>query len=488
MFCKQCEYPLWNLTARACPECGTAFKPSEFEFAPNSVKFHCPHCGQHYFGTDPKGLLFPREFDCVSCQRHITMDEMSLLPADGWKEEQTRGVEVPWTKRKKIGFWRAWFGTIGMSMTSPARLIRALPLEGQSRRAFWFAVLTNFCSMFVGIAVSWVLIFLIGLVFSWRQPGSLAQGAGAAMFLTGFATILPLLFFALAIFVWALAAHGILRLTGRTRYGARRTFDALCYANGANILAAIPCCGPYMQSAAWIWSGVSASIMLRETHRVNGFRAALAVFLPPIALVAALVAMIFAAVASSTSQMQGSWAHVAINRQADEAATAVFDWARTNGGQPPKHAVELVEGGRLMPFAFVRHRRMNAGSTTIAGVDLTQMYALTPDERRAAVELVISSLPTDMVAHRVGDIVFTYHGMEFPPSGMPDGRLWIAVAIEPGGALFSAARADSTTDEIDAAGWAIALADQNRVRVASGLPELPDISTLTAESPATSGP
>ena len=80
MQCKSCEYPLWNLKARQCPECGTPFTPSEFEFVINSVRYCCPHCNQAYYGTSEKGHLVPSEFDCVTCGRHLTMDEMVLLP------------------------------------------------------------------------------------------------------------------------------------------------------------------------------------------------------------------------------------------------------------------------------------------------------------------------------------------------------------------------------------------------------------------------
>lgn len=31
MRCKTCNYRLWNLAGRTCPECGTGFRPSGFE-------------------------------------------------------------------------------------------------------------------------------------------------------------------------------------------------------------------------------------------------------------------------------------------------------------------------------------------------------------------------------------------------------------------------------------------------------------------------
>jgi predicted RNA-binding Zn-ribbon protein involved in translation (DUF1610 family) len=101
MRCKICDYPLWNLTTRTCPECGSKFAPDEFEFVPNSVQYCCPHCAQAYFGTSEKGHLVPREFNCVKCGQRVQMNEMVLRPAAGVKEEQTKPNPMPWLERKK---------------------------------------------------------------------------------------------------------------------------------------------------------------------------------------------------------------------------------------------------------------------------------------------------------------------------------------------------------------------------------------------------
>ncbi|MBL8746953.1 MAG: YIP1 family protein [Phycisphaerae bacterium] len=448
------------------------------------MRFCCPHCRQPYYGTDSKGHLQPFEFDCVSCSRHISMDEMVLLPAEGWTEEQTRAAEVPWLRRKKIGFFPAWFGTIAMAMTAPSRLIRALPVEGQSRRALWFALLTNFCFLFIGVAMSWVVLAVIGMIFASGQPGHMTGIAGGAAFMTGFFTLIPLLCFTLALFLWALAAHLLLRITGPTRYGARRTFDALCYANGANILAAIPCCGPYMQAAAWIWSGVSATLMLRETHRVSAWRAGFAVFLPPVAVLAGSIALVAWLLSSSAGPMHGSWTHLQTNLQAERAGRAVLNWARSHDGVPPLHAAELVGAGQLMPSDFAMPPRSNDPETTINGVDVSLLYALAPADRSAAVDRIVSILPEGVVAHRVGDLVFTWHGMTLPPAGTPDARLWLAVGFSAGRTRLSAVCVDQSIQEFGIADLASRLNDQNQVRAASGLPPLPDLSGIKANTPA----
>src|SRR5688572_13451876 len=99
MRCTTCQYPLWNLPGRQCPECGTPFLPSEFTFVPNSVRFCCPGCGQDYYGTGPGGHLEPEQYDCVRCGRPVSMNEMVLLPTAGVEEKQTEVEVVPWLDR-----------------------------------------------------------------------------------------------------------------------------------------------------------------------------------------------------------------------------------------------------------------------------------------------------------------------------------------------------------------------------------------------------
>ncbi len=115
MRCLQCDYTLWNLTARNCPECGASFAPSDYDFVVNSVRFCCPHCDQSYYGTGEKGHLHPNEFDCVGCGQHVHMDEMVLRPAEGLEEEQTQVDRMPWLERREHGPIRSWFSMIRRS-------------------------------------------------------------------------------------------------------------------------------------------------------------------------------------------------------------------------------------------------------------------------------------------------------------------------------------------------------------------------------------
>src|SRR5690349_19508143 len=124
MNCKTCDYSLWNLKARQCPECGTAFTPSEYEFVINSTKFCCPHCDQCYYGTDHRGHLVPREFICVKCGQHIEMNQMVLRPAEGVSEQQTRIDRMPWLEKAHRSWIKRLLLTMSGGMFNPIRIMR----------------------------------------------------------------------------------------------------------------------------------------------------------------------------------------------------------------------------------------------------------------------------------------------------------------------------------------------------------------------------
>jgi predicted Zn finger-like uncharacterized protein len=281
MRCKICDYQLWNLPSRRCPECGTPFRVSDYEFVPNSVQFRCPHCGQAYYGTGPKGHLVPEAFTCVKCGSPLNMNDMVLLPAEGLEDEQTEVYRMPWLDRRRNGWWRSWWATVKMSLTSPARVMRGLPPDSSVRSAVWFAVATWMVTAGLIMLTTLGLMAVIGL-FSGSAP---MRGVGMAplFVLTIFAALALL-----PVAVWAGIAHVVLLATGGTRYGFGRTCEAIFYSAGTNVLLLIPGCGAYIY---WIWWLVSAAIMLKQGQRVHGLRATLAVLALPVLLIACPISM-----------------------------------------------------------------------------------------------------------------------------------------------------------------------------------------------------
>lgn len=271
------------------------------------MQFCCPHCGQDYYGTGQKGHLVPEAFLCVKCGQSIHMNDMVLLPTEGIDEEQTSPQQMPWLNRQRDGWWRSWWSTVRMSLTSPDQLMRGLPGEAPVSQAWRFAAATLGLALAGMVAVYSVLVMLVG-------------GMGGGGFAFGLVPALAIWVGVLlaGIAVWAAVAHLFLVLTGGTRYGFGRTCEAVCYSAGASLLIVVPMCGVYVY---WIWWLVSVIIMLKQRQRVHAARATLALLALPVLMTAGLALTIWFAVRPAVTATTGV-APVAATTSAPATSTA----------------------------------------------------------------------------------------------------------------------------------------------------------------------
>ncbi len=486
MRCQKCDYPLWNLKARECPECGTVFKPSDADFLVNSVQFCCPHCDQAYYGTDERGHLTPRSFECVNCHQQIDMDEMVLRPAEGMEEEQTQTDQLPWLRREKEGRLRSWFSMIGLAMTNPHRVMRSLPPESSVGQAWWFAAVTWLVLWFGGVGLPFVAI---GVIMAITRNRDFIEPTlvGLGMMLGGVCWSL------LCIAIWGLIAQGLLMVTGGSSFTIGRTYEALCYSAGCNAVLAIPCLGPYCGSwVGAIWWVVSATLMVMVGQRVSGPRASLAVVTAPAVASLLGLAGYFGWVFLMVSGRGGFMNQVGAAVQMEPAAAAVADYAAGHEGRGPEHAALLVSEGLLGPAFFIGDNSVtNEADIPVGDTTLEGLQQLPPGRRHIEVQKAIDALPPDVIAHRLGDIVFTYHGIDLN-SGDPD--LWILILSpdpDVGNALgsevpFSIGQVQGMT-MVTNDDFATLLKRQNELRATFDLPPLPDPATVTHARPATAG-
>ena len=498
MRCKQCEYRLWNLTSRVCPECGTPFLPSEFSFIPNSVQYCCPHCDQSYYGTGEQGHLVPRRFTCVSCGSVVDMDEMVLRPTAGLEEEQTAVDKMPWLERAKIGRVRAWFATIGMALIKPGRLIRTVPVGQDSASPWGFALLTNLLVYLAALSV-FMIIPLIALM-SVGRPGAF----GACGFIGGMLASIAVTLIALVIHLclWGLITHALLCLTGRTAHTMARTFQALGFSTGANVFSAIPCFGLYF---GWIWWVVSAVIMVREGQQVSGGRAALAVLAWPVLLIVGLIGLYAVAIyfsLTTAATMSTTMGPAGVTMQtvggtppfADEAVvTSVLEYANDHADAGPGHALDLVAGGYLESDDLIAlQTETYVDDVSVAGFTLADFEDADAPERARMLQAARATLPDDVIAHRLGDWVFCYHGIDLED---PPAHLWLVIlspdpdsndAVSVDG-WYATGQTRGDLLYVPASGFAAALEAQNMVRTRHGLPPLPDPREVTHTRPATAG-
>jgi hypothetical protein len=518
MHCKSCGYALWNIGTRACPECGAGFKPSDYEFVPNSVRFCCPHCKQKYFGTTAQGHLDPRAFNCVSCQQAIDMDEMLLLPDEGVEESKTVPHSNPYLPDRvyPAHYVKRWARTVGMSLVQPGKLGASINNNDPKWAAMSFMAVTALLVTFVG-AVGYFLFMgaFVTMIARAAGPGGGGGPPGGFLFWAGPSAVmlvLGLLVWIVGCAVWGLLAHLILRLTGPTDAGVRRTLDTVYYASGTGVLYLVPCLGQY--GLATIWMLVSGTVMLSKSQRVSGGRAALAFLAPPglallafIAFYAVVVYVVFSGINAAAATTPGvlapapAWrtniGQVVTPRDADDRlkvlAQAMEDY-RTTYGVYPRHAAKVcVESGTLSisPQDFLLES--SHGSAAMIGQrSIAALETLTPAIRDAHIRSADALASEGVVAHRVGDFVFVYPPGEKPVSHQ---ELWTAVFVpmpsvthDPSIVMLRvAARADGTTTTIPYENWPDELQKQNELRRKLGLPPLPDLEQLTDREPALLG-
>lgn len=441
MQCTGCGYALWNITTRQCPECGKGFVPSDFDFVPGAVRFHCPHCEKAYYGMGERGHLVPRAFSCVECGRAIDMDEMALTPAVGVEEEQTSAVKHPWLERRRLGGFRAYFTTVWWAMIRPPLLGRVVTEGGSIWSAWVFMLITQVIGLVMWLLPVLVLPLIATLGAGRGAGGFLVFGMGIAFAVALAATSLVL------VPLWGLTAHLLLRWTGRTTGGYGLTFRAICYSSGANFMFAVPCFGHMIGPVWWL---VSAPMVLKEAQRVNGWRASLAALVPPLALVSMLIAFYAAmAVMIPAATMAGppaprfaTTAPSAPAAGASAMARALVAGAQHDPMGRSLHPLELVGKGAIEPSAL-----MLPGSKTTVEAVYTGGHALAwipymakPELDRLVEKTRLRMTEENVTEFRLGDCVFLTEGVDL---GNADPGLWVVVMC-PDPTLNGATSAETT--------------------------------------------
>ncbi|MDX2017390.1 MAG: hypothetical protein SFY95_07085 [Planctomycetota bacterium] len=524
MRCKSCDYPLWNMRERLCPECGAGFKPSDFDFNFSAVKFCCPHCATAYYGTSARGHLDPASFTCVGCQRAITMDEMVVVPGDHVSPAMTEVATNVWEHAGDRGTLARWWRTLKDSMFRPGKLIEATPPAGvrvdeqgvqPPSESVWpalrFAMLSNLLTILVAIVP--MLLILAVPMFVGAGPGG-GGGAMAFPMMTGLAIglLVAVIIFPITIGLWSLASHAMLRVTGGSAFGLGRTVQCLAYSSGTNVTAAVPCVGGYF---SWIWWVVASILMIRSGQRVSGGRASAAVLVPVCVVMLTCVAGYVGFFAWAIQQGQTASANAQKALQQAQAAQkaqlealtgtgalpALTTHARTSGdsirvafegyveefGDYPQHVLRLVAEARLAVTDVATPGELSE-PVPGTGVLLRELVDRSRDSRMAMARTVEQSLPTGVIAYRLGAFVFVHPGLSSSAVRQaPElGELWIAVCPvsvrgEQGDVVVVRALLPAMVLARDR--FEQALAAQNKLRERAGLEALPGLETLEAITP-----
>lgn len=289
MRCRNCDYLLFNLTGRECPECGRAFDVADYHFAPGEVSFHCPHCDQAYLGNDEYGLPSPRRFRCAKCGQEVSLNELRVVPERGGADGR---IGSAWDNRRHYGLVSAWWSTFKETLTQPTTFYREH--VGQSIGEAW---LFSMIASYIGMVPAMIVQTLIAWGF---MKGALAIGA-----IPGASVAPPIAFFALFYGLLALVmpplmpfiVGGFYALTTQLallvlvpqRQPFSATLRTAMYSMSAYALYAVPICGGYVGG---IWQLVIYVNGIKEVHHTNGWIAAIAALWPIFALTCLYVLII----------------------------------------------------------------------------------------------------------------------------------------------------------------------------------------------------
>jgi hypothetical protein len=226
----------------------------------------CSRCG-NFFCADCRRVSFENKPVCVSCIENAHVDV--------W--------QIPWEQqRSELGWYRAYWQTASKSMFNPTQTFVGLTPHGSWWDACSFALISFILST-LGTTALYVVIGGGAALFAATNelsrnetkesgPMILAIALGVIVFL---ALMLPIMAF-VRIYLGAGVDHLVLKMLG-SQHKFDTTFRAYCYSTGPAIWGVIPFCGTYIFE---IWRLVCTIFAYKNTHKISGNRASVAVLVP----------------------------------------------------------------------------------------------------------------------------------------------------------------------------------------------------------------
>jgi len=222
--------------------------------------------------------VFPEQQPTVSPQQRIAPQE-TMPPGTG---EISPEPYCSWEDMENLGFLKAFFQTIGEALFRPSWFFSRMPVDRGLIHPLIFALVMGVLGGMFGLLYQFLMI---------QHLGGLGGGEGFGSFsvpmIIASAIALPL-FTIIIVFIVSGILHVCLMIVRGNRKGFEATFRVVAYAMSTQVFGIVPLLGGVIGS---IWALVIQILGLRESHGISTGRAALAIFLPILAILALLIVL-----------------------------------------------------------------------------------------------------------------------------------------------------------------------------------------------------
>ncbi len=245
-----------------CPNCGR-------QLTQESVNY-CPICG--YNLAPPEGET-AADKDRWQQERLVDLSEVPPIPSDLENYDPRTGPA--WENPGEEGRFRDLFVTIKEVLFNPVEFFQTLNHNKGLFAPLIYAIIISWITGM--IALVWNQLFSFEELFDLGQYGQ--QGFPVQFqhyILIAYFFLIPLLTI-LSLFIGSAIYHVVLLIFSGDKYGFEATFRVICYGSSANVFNIVPIIGGLITT---IYTIILYIIGIKETHEIDGWKAALVVFLP----------------------------------------------------------------------------------------------------------------------------------------------------------------------------------------------------------------
>jgi hypothetical protein len=194
-----------------------------------------------------------------------------------------------WERRKELGFVRALLQTWKEVLLNPAVSFSRMKTTGGFATPLLFNLTMVVIYAFFTMIYQLLFTGVFGAAAAATHDGSTSvQGIGGGLppFVNIGVMVISVPVLVGITFLNAWITHFCLALFKGTSKSYEATYRVICYSYSTWIFALVPCAGGVISSIWWL---VATIIGLSKVHRTEGWRAAMAVFLPVFVCIGAVV-------------------------------------------------------------------------------------------------------------------------------------------------------------------------------------------------------